>query len=378
MNYPESKSTVISKARNMLLDRLLADDMEKVSEIYRYLNKEVADENYAVFTLVEQINLACLTQNYIYMLNDLIQINSETSSIGTSCLVYKNFMKIYPSKDLLEEEIMEKSAKNVNLILHTISVSENISNDEREMIKLVFMKSFTEYLYLYPVFSQDILNEKSADFLHNFPHSKYADYVRNFVRYEYKKTALGGSADLGFLSGFFNGNLKNSFNVPIGFCAGIDVMYKKHIFYLRALWLTSKPKEEIQDTPYGLPILTKYPILFGVGELSYGYYIFENKRFSFSPFVGIGFFEQYFSRKYNSINPNYEDMHKDFFTYTAGINFDINFIKSIEDIEELKIPIRVRLSYVKPIVKNWDYFTGNMLNLSISVPIQVWGSKRVY
>ena len=112
MNYPESKSTVISKARNMLLDRLLADDMEKVSEIYRYLNKEVADENYAVFTLVEQINLACLTQNYIYMLNDLIQINSETSSIGTSCLVYKNFMKIYPSKDLLEEEKMNTYKQN--------------------------------------------------------------------------------------------------------------------------------------------------------------------------------------------------------------------------------------------------------------------------
>ena len=52
-DYEETKSTIISKGRKLLLDQFVADRIDKVEEVYTYLNDKVADIDYAAFNAFE-------------------------------------------------------------------------------------------------------------------------------------------------------------------------------------------------------------------------------------------------------------------------------------------------------------------------------------
>ena len=78
-DYEETKSTIISKGRKLLLDQFVADRIDKVEEVYTYLNDKVADADYAAFNAFEQINLSCWTRRYEYALKEILYLDSLSS-----------------------------------------------------------------------------------------------------------------------------------------------------------------------------------------------------------------------------------------------------------------------------------------------------------
>lgn len=71
-NYEMSKSDIISRGRNLLLDSYVSGNVEKVDEAYLYLNNKVADQDYKAFNSFEQIYLGTLTKNYNFSIAEIL------------------------------------------------------------------------------------------------------------------------------------------------------------------------------------------------------------------------------------------------------------------------------------------------------------------
>jgi len=117
-DYEETKSTTISKGRKLLLDQFVSDRIDKVEEVYVYLNDKIADADYAAFSAFEQINLSCWTRRYEYALKEILYLDSINTARkeGKTATV----TRIYPANDMLGTRIYEKTAPVLPSVLQNI------------------------------------------------------------------------------------------------------------------------------------------------------------------------------------------------------------------------------------------------------------------
>ncbi len=375
LEYTEPKSTLINNGRNFVLDHLVAGDYNKATRAYVFLNDSVGDTNYNIFSFQEQVFLAVYTHQYKYALEAILNKKQIEIPMG---LFIRDPAESFFTNRTLEDFLASKIASNLSEYKNGIENSE-LTFEQKNTIILTLKKLLLENRFLVSLDSdinQETLNEESTQFLNDFPNSIYSNYIRNFVRYEYVyERGLG--IDFGLGTTFLTGLLRENFQPSVNFTFGLEGILKKHTLYLRASLISAKNTYEITNTPFLLPILENTPITFAVGELSYGYNIINGEKMSVTPFAGITLFEQSFSDKFTKTNPEYEQYHKDHFAYTAGINFDLNIIKDA-NYDEAKLPLRVRISYVKPIVNNYTYLQGSMLNLTVGFAFKSWEQKRIH
>lgn len=374
-NYNEPSSTLIKNGRNFIMDNLSQDNWEKANEAYLFLNNRFGSSNFNVFSFWEQVYLATILQNYNYALEAIANFKDLNQVVVISGISFNNPSNSFYNQ--FEYDLALIMVENFSIYFTQIDNSE-LSFEQKTALKLVIKKQLLAYSIspLEYAINQETLNTESTQFLKDNPTSIYSNYLINYVRYEYEYDR-GLGIDFGLGTSFLTSTLRENFQPNVNFTFGIEGSLKKHTLYLQASLISSKNPIEIAETPFELPIPEKTPILFAVGELSYGYNIFTNKKISITPFTGIGVFEQSFASNFTSKNPQYEEYHKDHFAYTAGLNFDINVFKNMT-YNEMKLPLRIRISYVKPVVNNYSYLNGSMLNLSLGFALKGWEQKRIY
>jgi len=164
LNYDDSKSVIISKGRNLLLDKFLENDFEKVKEVKDYLIEKAEDENYFAFYPVEYWLILYWTNEYEELLNSISTFDSTT--------IASYHTRIRPSQDMLSAKLRLKSNENVTKIIMQIQFSD-IEIEKKKILQLNFENLTNDDSY------QDTLNNQADTFLKTYPESLYKDFVKN-------------------------------------------------------------------------------------------------------------------------------------------------------------------------------------------------------
>ena len=369
LDYEDSKSTIISKGRKLLLDKFIDGDLKKVDEIKDYLIK-TEDNDYFAFYPEEYWFILYWTKDYTELAENIQQFDSaKVASYNT---------RIGPLNDKLYDKLKEKTFSNETTIKRQIQDAE-IDSETKQVLDMMLDWLLLENREL--IYARDSLNERADNFLETYHSGKYEDFTRQYIRFKLVPKNWGIAYE--FFSGFgvYNGNLSENYtnNVPIG--VAFDICYKNLELYLRDYIGFNKTKK---DFDYSLGTWEKgsRTIVF-LPEASLGYVVHNDNRFKLSPFAGIGLMDISPPTKDIDETPELEEVKLEFSTtYVLGINFDIKFgPKHVPDFSPKASYafIRIRYGYSMPQFENkYDGMTGNMHYITIGFGGIGRGLKREY
>ncbi len=357
MEYEDTKSSMISKGRNLILDTFLEKDISKVKDLKDYLMKKGENENYIALYPIEYWLILYWTNEYKELSNSLQKFDSDKAAS------YNH--KIAPPYDMLHKKLQNQSQENFSKLKSQIKESD-LPEEEKDFLtlnlkNLTFDIDSNEYL-------QDTLNVHANSFLKRYPESKYSYFTKKFIKFKLVPTDWGMAFE--FFSGFgiFTQGLNENYtnNIPIG--VAFDIYYKKFELYLRDYIGFNKTRKNLDYSGGTWEKDSRTLII--LPEASLGYPIFDNDRYKISPFAGIGAMD--ISPVDNDIeeNPDLEEMSLTFTTnYLTGLNFDIKFgEKSTPDFRPKSsysfIRIRYAFSHTRFQEKN-DGISGNMHYITI-------------
>ena len=153
LNYQNDDAEIISKARRMLMDKLMIDDYQKIKEIKDFLIKEVENKNYLALYIPEQWLILYWTQEFEELLTSIEQVgyNADAKNIST----LNNRMK--PNEDKLFDKLRDKSISSRHL-LDIIIENASIKQEEKEFLELHLNYCLSDYDYNST--NQELLNEQ--------------------------------------------------------------------------------------------------------------------------------------------------------------------------------------------------------------------------
>lgn len=369
LEYDDSKSTIISKGRKLLLDKFIEGDFKKVKEVKDYLVK-TEDSNYFAFYPDEYWFVLYWTKDYSELGKSIQSFDSvRVASYNT---------RIHPLNDELYSRLKEKSFENETEIKNQILDSE-LDLETKQILTLnldwLLLENRKE------INAQDSLNIHADKFLKTYSSSRYDEFTKRYIRFKLVPKNWGMSAE--FFSGYsiFTGNLSKNYtnNVPLG--VAFDVCYKKFELYLRDYIGFNQTKK---DFNYSLGTWEKgSSTMVYLPEASLGYVAYNNNRFKVSPFAGIGSMEISPPSKVTEKTPELKEVSLDFTTtYILGINLDFKFgFKHMPDYcpKTSYSFMRIRYGYSIPrFEKKYDGMTGNMHYITIGFGVMARGVKREY
>jgi len=367
-NYEPSKSELISKGRNLVMDFYIAGDIEKVTEAFLYLNTKVADNNYAAFTAFEQIYLGSLTQNYAYSLAEILRLDS-LSKVEHEMRT----RKVQPIDKQLGAKLFEFSYIYLQKIYKQIEVSK-LTDEDKGMLKLTLNDIFDNSNVPQNMRqkAQDDINQQCDSFLTKFKDSKYEHYVRNQLRRVFKQSdwGFGEEGSLGYMN--TQGKTQNYLSDGFGFAFGFDGYYKRLAMFLRGSVFINQVKTNIPFEDY-TTLYAGTTANLGIGEFSLGYTAIDTKNIVFTPFAGIG--GNFLDPTDNTIenDPRLKNKEIASFCYLAGVNCDIKFKNTASYAGYTAL--RLRLSYVMP-TSTLTPFQGNQLTFMIGYCLVGRSTKR--
>jgi len=364
LNFEDSKSVLISRGRNLLLDRFLEDDMEKVKEVKNHLIENAEDENYIVFYPDEYWLILYWTNEYEELLKSISTFDSTA--------IASYYTRIRPPQDMLSSRLRLKSIENATKIITQIQQAD-LNGEKTKILLLNFENLTNDDSY------QDELNSQADIFLQTYPETVYRDFVQKHIRYKLVSKNWGMTFE--FFSGYsvYTGTLIDSYtnNIPIGIA--FDICYKKFELYLRNYIGFNKTKKDIN---YSIGTFEKgSSTMVFLPEASLGYIVFDNNRLKFSPFLGIGAMHICPPLAKTEKTPELDEVSITSVIFPIGLNFDIKFGK-----EDYKFRpkssygfLRIRYSYnIARFQKKYDGISGNMHYITIGVGGMARGLKREY
>jgi len=375
-NYELSKSGIISRGRNLLLDSYIAGDLDKVNEAYLYLNNKVADENYAAFNSFEQIYLGVLTKNYSYSLNEILRIDS----IATSDPLIMRKTQIKPNDDQLSGKLAENAFIYLQNMYKNIEASK-LSDVDKSMLKLILNDIFKEnYLKESQEMKDKVqgeINKQCDSFLASYPHSIYEHYVRNYIRFLVGPSDFGGGMD--FSIGYANAGSKHE-TINNGFAAGFgwDFHYKKLALFTRFNFLGTTTKKDFYFTPTVI-LPSGSSVTYFAPELSFGYEYLNNRTITLIPFAGFGGYFCDPAQNEQNNQPELNNQELGSFSYQIGLNCDIKF-KNSKTNPYLKNKysysgIRLRAMYLLP-TSNIPELRGSQFMITAGWALVGYSKKR--
>ncbi len=367
-NYEPSKSELISKGRNLLMDYYIAGNTEKVNEAYLYLNTQVADANYAVFNAFEQIYLGVFTQNYSYSLKEILALDSLQKVEPD-----KRTRKVQPTDKQLGTKLYEFSYIYLKKIYKQVETS-SLNGEDKAMLRLTLNDIFDNSNVPKEMSqkAQDDINQQCDSFLQKYKSSKYEHYVRHAIRRVYilKDWGFGEEGSMGYMN--TQGKLRNYLSDGWGFAFGFDGYYKKMVMFMRANIYINQVKNNIPFENY-TTIYSGNSANLGIAELSLGYLAVNTKNIALAPFAGIG--ANFLDATENTVQsyPELKNRELSSFCYLAGLNCDIKFKNSIA--YPSYTALRLRLSYVMP-TSTFTPFQGNQLTFTVGYCLVGRSMKR--
>lgn len=313
LNFDDSKSVIISRGRNFLLDRFMQDDLDKVKEIKDFLIEKAEDENYTALYPVEHFLILYWTREYV----ELGRVIARLDSLELE----KYNQRIRPPADMLFQKLQEKTIEYAEVLEKRI-YNAQLDRETKSLLLLNFkyLMSDTEI----DPYLQDTLNTQANLFMDDWTESSYNTYVGRFIRQRYVPKKWGMAFEFFSGYGIYTGALSESYTNNVPFGVAFDIAYKKFEFYLRDYIGFNSIKK---DFSYSSGIWEKGSrAMVFIPETSLGYVISDNNRFKVSPFAGIGAMDISPPSADTEEKPDLKEVSLEFTTtWMTGVNIDIKF-----------------------------------------------------
>ena len=285
-----TRSELIQKCRSRIVNAIECGDRNLATELMFYAKTTFDDDNYQTFTPDEFWNLAIWLRKYKLATSEMALFDSISAARFNA---HKNMLNT-DLLFLLRDFICGDSLFFDN----DISSDTSLTSCERDFL-LLYVKNL-KHLPTYRVFdgtlfnesdffNPDTLNVRSNEFLQQYPGSQFEPFVRNFLRYEYKKSVLmyGGAAYLGAI--LVGGDAHDKISGGFGVGIDLNLSYKGVVAGVQ-LSISSghKSRDEFHGTDGAI---YDYGVKFdGVSPNFYIGYWFLYRGISVLPAIGYGGF----------------------------------------------------------------------------------------
>ena len=233
LGYEDSKSSIISKGRNLLLDKFIEGDLNKVKEIKDYLIK-TEDSDYFALYPDEYWLILYWTKDY----NELAEVIQQFDSLKNDS--YRT--RIRPLNDMLYSKLNEKSLNN------EIQLKKQLQDSELDAETKKVLSMNLDVLLLdnkgKTIYARDSINEQADIFLETYSQSKYEDFTKKYIRFKLVPRDWGFACEL--FSGYsvYTGNLSDNYTNNVPFGVAFDICYKNFELYLRGYIGVNKTKKD--------------------------------------------------------------------------------------------------------------------------------------
>lgn len=177
---------------------------------------------------------------------------------------------------------------------------------------------------------------------------------------EYSVGSFGYGMHIGLGSSVYAGNVGSYFSPALFLNYGFDFSYKKSNIMLSAILGGNGIKKSIVSEPGWYSGKNSG---FAIGDISYGYTLFDNNKFRIIPFAGFGFFEQTTASAERLYNVNMLAGVTGYYKFRHWLNFLPDPLIGVREISEASLRARLFVSGVN----YGNNLNGASINFSISI-----------
>ena len=376
MNYPESKSDLISKARRLILDKFIEGDIVTVLSTMRYVENEIEDDDYTALWAAEKIFINFWAADYVPILG-FFHVPPQNQAVSSTKIPDK--IKIEPAPDLLLYKLREQTSVKFDSIDRLISVAF-LDNEAKDFLHILLEHiSSSNRKGYYSASDEDArlsLNDKANRFIESYPESKYASYIKAQVCEEYFPSKLGIALGLGSGYTALSGELSRLFTNPIPLIFNVDAEYMRVSLLMSFLVGFNRTNT---DMTYSGGVFPKGEATRQwVGEFDLGYRIYDSKRFKIIPFVGITQMSFEATSAAKDKDEALKELSVKCHSYDFGLSSDFKIPRCTQymyGVESSYMAVRLKYAYrLMQFGEKYRGFTGNMHSITLGM---TWFGRNI-
>lgn len=272
----EPKVITMAKARALLLDNLLAGDLEKVKQIKDYMVGSLNDEYHNSLSQQEFWIILYYTHEWDELSQSLLNYSYNTGEAW----------KVQPMHDMMGIRL-GSIARAQHMLLEQEIQASMMESIKKDFLVLALRTILETSDFSLTELNQQEINLLATAFLKKYPESPYHDFVRRNVTQRFEVSPWGMEYEFSLGYGAFNQQLAQAFNDYGSLGFAFNGIYNNITLYGRALVGFSRTLRDISTSP-----TAKWPKRSQAGvaciDLSLGYGVINKGRWKISPFAGFG------------------------------------------------------------------------------------------
>ncbi len=367
--YQAGKPYLISKGRQLLLDKFMEGNWQKVNEITDYL-RQIEDTNYMALYPSEYWYVLYWTQAYPELLMNVRSLDSVTVS--------SLYRRIYPDYDMLQLSMYKKTLANKNSLKEQIDAAK-VGQREKDFLNLHldWLLADTRNFKI-----QDSVNQLADHFLATYDSTAYDAFIRNEIRYKLVPSNFGVTYGLAAGYGIFTDNLVDHYTNPFVISIGVGALYKGFDLSLNLLFATPKNKKEIPYSQGGVSSKSNFTVAFP--HVTLGHKVLDNKYFRITPYIGIGGSSIESPKDKNNTDEENQALKDEVdlgmkTTFVGGCKLEIKLRESLVDFLSLCSYVSLKYNYIMPSFQTkHEGMSGGLHTITIGFSGGARGVKRAY
>ncbi len=351
--FVDSTEIIVNNGRKYLLEQTKQENLEKVREIYNYLNNATSEKPYAAFYYAEHLYINTILKDW----NSLLRYASNYDSLKSETLP-QNSAQIY-------SELFQSTQSNIEEYQEDIEFSK-LTENEKVVIELL--------LQLTKIGSPDERYNALLKSYKSQKNNKYNSFVNHFLLGKTIKGSISYSFGSGMM--FPTANLANEFNTTPLAEMSMDFNFGNIYTSLYFQGCGFAFQNEV-NTRLNYDFITFQEgdrLTYFEGGLKAGYFIHRGDRFHFAPFAIIS--GATLESNIYEEEPSYDEFTVlNTFCYGAGVHTELK-LKDIQATnyygyeEKGYISLKLDCSYKQFAKFNLPQYKGALPTVSFAF---VWG-----
>jgi hypothetical protein len=355
----------ISGARQMIIEKLKAGDVQKAKEAYDYLETKIDSNTYGILYVDEMFKLAIIFKEY-----DVIR---STQAIGSMVLfkitAYEHRL-VLPQEDGMSNVLDGIIFKNRDVLLKE---ADTILNEEETEFLTILIDHLIEN---YAKGSQDDTNKKADNFFTKYPHSKYEQFIRYYIRFVQKKSDSGLGVSCGLSNSFYSKEISDYVSNSFGFSASVDYFYRNMMF---ALDITNDSVSTLKKTVVNGTDnwLSGKEVFLACYSIQAAIKIKYTDKICFFPFIGLANYE--LDSGYNEKERGFVPKKLTNNSIICGVCYDMilgNKNVNIDPNKPENMEFRLRIKFTAGNPELTDNIKGTRYSIGVNIVMAVFTIER--
>ncbi len=362
---------IIQKSRDLLLINLKEGNADKVQQLIVLLDSiGKAEPNYETLSAYERTLINLSIGNFYTICTDSIytQWNMANQQYNR-----RYDQARFQNNDLLSFELRDQLKKEKNSIQTRIMSDPTLIPEEKDFTSLLTFILLSDRDQDYTAEA----NRRADQFLFKYRHSKYNNYIRQYIVERYETSNWRFHYDVGFGYHGSTDSLGTIFKNGFGFGLGAGAAYKNVVLNLKIhLGITSptadfRKNDTIWEKNHSSNI-TQF-------ETSLAYLIEANNKLSLLPSIGIGTTSIVPSQGNLSDQERYDNVkYNAKLTYFAGLAINYNLVTHSNRFAETATYLQLNYRYSLPqFEQSFNGLDGNIHFITLGIGGFIRSKKRV-